>query len=147
MTGLVLVPAGEWWLRRWRQELGSVVLLLMLMLVTVIVPIMGLTLDVSLLMVARNEAQNAADAGALAGAVSLLHDTGDAESEARAFASANRILNAAPETITVTVIADTCAVSVSASRRLVFRQAVTIGAHATARMFPAETPPRVRLVE
>ena len=61
-------------------------------------------IDYGLLWVSRNQAQNAADAGALAGATALALDdfddrtaTGPAKLAARSFALANNVWDAAPD--------------------------------------------------
>jgi uncharacterized membrane protein len=73
MSGLVIVPTGGWWLpRAWRQgDRGSVLLVFALLIVPILLAVAALMMDSNLLFIARAEAQNAADAGALAGASCL----------------------------------------------------------------------------
>lgn len=70
----------------------------------------ALAIDGGVVALARSEAQRAADAGALAGAVALKHEAGDAVAWAKTTAEQNRVCGGAGdveviagETVTVTV--------------------------------------------
>lgn len=88
---------------RIRNQKGAVAVIFAIALI-VLVSLAAMSIDVGHLMVARNELQNAADAGALAGALALFDDnTGNldagANDVAAGVATANRSENTAVETI------------------------------------------------
>ena len=83
-----------------RKEQRGAVIVLVAVLMVVFIGLAALTIDVSHLYVVRNELQNAADAGALAGARVLYQDAGvtinpHANQEAYDAATANKALTAA----------------------------------------------------
>jgi Flp pilus assembly protein TadG len=86
-----------------RNERGAVLVQVTIAIVA-LVAVSALTIDMGVKWVSRGQAQNAADAGALAGAVALsfddpndLTDTGLAKQSARNYALANLVWGAAPD--------------------------------------------------
>lgn len=98
-------------LRRWRDERGAVLVQTGLALIGLLA--MGtLTVDYGMLWVARRQAQNAADAAALAGAISLAFgdpdDTNRVKSVAVATAQANTVWGEAPNVTPADVFIESC---------------------------------------
>ena len=87
---------------RWRRESGAVVVHVVVALLA-LVAFSALTIDYGVMWLSRRQAQNAADAGALAGAISLAYDNPTDWDRARASAElegeANPIFGIAPDII------------------------------------------------
>ena len=100
---------------RRRNERGAVLVHVSVALIALLA-VAALAVDAGVKWVARGQAQNAADAGALAGAVALafddpndLTDTGMAKQSARSYALANQVWGQAPDVhITTDITFPTC---------------------------------------
>lgn len=89
--------------KRWRDERGAMIIQAAVASIAFLA-LGALAVDYGLKLIARGEAQRAADAGALAGAISLafdgstdLTDAGPAKRNAQGFAAANSVFGEAPD--------------------------------------------------
>jgi hypothetical protein len=89
---------------RWQREEGAILLQVLVCLVA-LMALAGVVIDQGVMMVARTQAQSAADSGALAGAVAMAMDNdtresdGPAKTAAYRFATGNNIWGEAPDVV------------------------------------------------